>query len=67
MLKRIKRKVRRFHLNLKKLREKFNAQVQSLRQMGESLNSLQYMTGNVLTLANQTQQYSQINSIKFLQ
>lgn len=65
--KEIKERCDGFNLDLENLREKFNAQAQSIRQMRESLNSLQYMAGNALTLANQTQQYSQKSNIKFLQ
>lgn len=65
--KEIKERCDGFNPDLEKLREKFNAQVQSIRQMKENLNSIQYMAGNALTLANQTQQYSQKSNIKFLQ
>lgn len=46
-----------FNLDLDNLRKKFNVHAQSIRQIKERLNSVQNMTGNALTLANQTQQY----------
>ena len=53
------------NLELETMREKIVGQNQELRQMKEALKHCQTTSGEALQLANQNQQYSQKNNIKF--
>lgn len=55
-----------FNLDFETLREKFSNQARELRSMMDNLKYIQHTSENALTLANQNQQYSQKNNIKFL-
>lgn len=54
------------NMDLTALREKFHDQLKELRTLKDSLKRYQAMTETALTLANNNQQYSQKNNIKFL-
>ena len=53
------------NLELETIREKIVGQNRELRQMKEALKHCQTTSGEALQLANQNQQYSQKNNIKF--
>lgn len=54
------------NLDLTNIREKFQEQLREMRSLQESMKHYQTLTETALTLANQNQQYSQKNNIKFL-
>ena len=54
-----------FNLDFETLREKFHEQAKELRTLKENMKQCQSMTNTAVTLANNNQQYSQKNNIKF--
>ena len=53
-------------MDLDALKEKFHEQLKELRSLKDNMKRYQILTETAYTLANQNQQYSQKNNIKFL-
>jgi phage-related minor tail protein len=54
------------NMDITNIREKFQEHLKELRSMQSQMKQCKSLTESALTLANQNQQYSQKNNIKFL-